>query len=106
MDMMYFRLSLLFKHEADNKWSEIRMTPTSNDEYLASFQTSKQGYYSYKIEGWVDYALNWQHGLGRKIDDSQHVSSELLEGAELISSNARKGIFRGKKLLTAPYIHL
>ncbi|WP_165733711.1 alpha-1,4-glucan--maltose-1-phosphate maltosyltransferase [Polaribacter sp. 20A6] len=76
--------NLLFKHEKDNEWSEIRMTPTSNDEYLASFQTSKQGYYSYKIEGWVDYALNWQHGLGRKIDDSQHVSSELLEGAELL----------------------
>ncbi|WP_218599742.1 alpha-1,4-glucan--maltose-1-phosphate maltosyltransferase [Polaribacter sp. NJDZ03] len=78
--------NLLFKHEKDNKWSQIRMTPTFNDEYLAIFQTSKQGYYSYKIEGWVDYALNWQHGLGRKIDDSQHVSSELLEGAELLAT--------------------
>ncbi|QXP65681.1 alpha-1,4-glucan--maltose-1-phosphate maltosyltransferase [Polaribacter sp. AHE13PA] len=82
--------NLLFKHEKDNEWSEIRMTPTSNDEYLASFQTSKQGYYSYKIEGWVDYALNWQHGLGRKIDDSQHVSSELLEGAELLAPMLEK----------------
>ncbi|WP_343329031.1 alpha-1,4-glucan--maltose-1-phosphate maltosyltransferase [Polaribacter staleyi] len=76
--------NLLFKHEKDNKWSDIRMTPTCNDEYTACFQTSKQGFYSYKIEGWVDYALNWQHGLGRKIDDSQHVNSELLEGAELL----------------------
>ncbi|QXP71202.1 alpha-1,4-glucan--maltose-1-phosphate maltosyltransferase [Polaribacter sp. R2A056_3_33] len=82
--------NLLFKHEKDNEWSEIRMTPTSNDENLASFQTSKQGYYSYKIEGWVDYALNWQHGLGRKIDDSQHVSSELLEGAELLAPMLEK----------------
>ena len=76
--------NLLFKHEKDSKWSEIRMTPTFNDEYTASFQTTKQGYYSYKVEGWVDYALNWQHGLGRKIDDCQHVNSELLEGAELL----------------------
>ena len=76
--------NLLFKHEKEKKWSEIRMNPTSNDEYIAVFQTIKQGFYSYKIEGWVDYALNWQHGLQRKIDDSQHVNSELLEGAELL----------------------
>lgn len=76
--------NLLYKHEKENTWSEIRMSPTFNDEYTASFQTLKQGFYSYKVEGWVDYALNWQHGLSRKIDDSQHVNSELLEGAELL----------------------
>ena len=78
--------SLLFKHEKDNEWSEIRMSPTFNDEYTASFHTTKQGFYSYKVEGWVDYLLNWQHGLERKIDDGQHVNSELLEGAELLAS--------------------
>jgi starch synthase (maltosyl-transferring) len=76
--------SLLYKHESEKSWSEKRMHPTSNDGYIASFQTVKQGFYSYKIEGWVDYALNWQHGIGRKIDDYQHVNSELLEGAELL----------------------
>ena len=65
--------SLLYKHESEKKWSEIRMQPTSNDGYIASFQTTKQGFYTYKVEGWVDYALNWQHGIGRKIDDHQHV---------------------------------
>lgn len=76
--------SLLYKHESEKSWSETRMNPTSNDGYIASFQTTKQGFYAYKIEGWVDYALNWQHGIGRKIDDYQHVNSELLEGAELL----------------------
>lgn len=78
--------NLLYKHEKEKSWSEVRMAPTSNDEYTASFKTTKQGFYSYKIEGWVDYALNWQHGIQRKIDDYQHVNSELLEGAELIKS--------------------
>ncbi|AOW17315.1 alpha-1,4-glucan--maltose-1-phosphate maltosyltransferase [Polaribacter vadi] len=82
--------SLLYKHESEKKWSEIRMQPTSNDGYIASFQTTKQGFYAYKIEGWVDYALNWQHGIGRKIDDHQHVSSELLEGSELITAILKK----------------
>jgi len=76
--------NLLYKHAEETTWSETRMSPTSNDEYIASFQTTKQGFYSYKVEGWVDYALNWQHGIGRKIDDYQHVNSELLEGAELL----------------------
>ncbi len=78
--------SLLFKHETEKKWSETRMNPTFNDEFSASFQTTKQGFYSYKVQGWVDYALNWQHGIQRKIDDYQHVNSELLEGVVLIES--------------------
>lgn len=76
--------SLLYKHESEKRWQETRMYATSNDEYAASFITTKQGFYSYRIEGWVDYALNWQHGIERKIDDYQHVNSELLEGAELL----------------------
>lgn len=71
-----------FKHEKDKKWSEVRMSPAENDEWEAEFVVEKQGFYSYFIEGWVDYALNWQHGTERKIKDNQHVKSELLEGAE------------------------
>ncbi|MDP5106055.1 MAG: alpha-1,4-glucan--maltose-1-phosphate maltosyltransferase [Polaribacter sp.] len=76
--------NLLYKHESEKKWTAHRMHATSNDQYIANFITTKQGFYSYKIEGWVDYALNWQHGIERKIDDYQHVNSELLEGAELL----------------------
>ena len=76
--------NLLYKHQSEKRWSEVRMQPTFNDEYTASFITTKQGFYTYKLEGWVDYALNWQHGIQRKIDDYQHVNSELLEGAELL----------------------
>jgi len=78
--------SLHFKHEKEKKWTEVRMQPTENDEYTASFTVTKQGFYSYKLEGWVDYALNWQHGIQRKIDDYQKVTSELLEGAELLEN--------------------
>ncbi|EAQ42221.1 alpha-1,4-glucan--maltose-1-phosphate maltosyltransferase [Polaribacter sp. MED152] len=78
--------SVMYKHESEKKWSETRMQDLGNDGYSASFITSKQGFYSYKLQGWVDYALNWQHGIERKIDDHQHVSSELLEGAELLDN--------------------
>lgn len=71
-----------FKHEKDKEWEEVRLNPTQNDEWTAEFTVLKQGLYSYFIEGWVDYALNWQHGTERKIKDNQFVKSELLEGAE------------------------
>jgi len=82
--------SVLYKHENDKKWKEIRMQHISNDDWQASFTVEKQGFYTYKVEGWVDYALNWQHGITRKIEDNQHVRSELLEGIEHIKSITKK----------------
>ncbi|GIZ08655.1 alpha-1,4-glucan--maltose-1-phosphate maltosyltransferase [Flavobacterium sp. UMI-01] len=75
-----------YKHESEKKWKEVRMTSTVNDEWFAEFKVEKQGNYSYFVEGWVDYALNWQHGTERKIHDNQYVKSELLEGAEYVKT--------------------
>ena len=75
-----------YKHEDDKKWQEVRMIPKENDEWFADFKVEKQGLYTYFVQGWVDYALNWQHGTERKIQDNQHVNSELLEGAEYLKS--------------------
>ena len=72
--------SVLYKHENDEKWGEVRMTPEVNNDWKATFKVEKQGYYTYKIQAWVDYALNWQHGIIRKLQDNQYVKSELLEG--------------------------
>ncbi|WP_299127854.1 alpha-1,4-glucan--maltose-1-phosphate maltosyltransferase [uncultured Winogradskyella sp.] len=76
--------SVLYKHEAERKWSEVQMHHNVNDEWHTSFTVTKQGFYTYKVQGWVDHALNWQHGIERKIDDNQHVKSELLEGITYI----------------------
>ncbi len=82
--------SVLFKHENDKSWKEVRMHPMHNDEWKASFVVEKQGFYTYKVEGWVDYALNWQHGITRKIEDNQNVTSELLEGVEYLKPLLKK----------------
>jgi len=75
-----------YKHEAAKKWQEVRMRPTENDAWTAEFKVEKQGIYTYFVEGWVDYALNWQHGTERKIQYNQKVKSELLEGAEYVKA--------------------
>lgn len=71
-----------FKHENEKKWTSVRANFHSEEYVEASFQVTEQGIYQYNVEAWVDYALNWQHGTIRKINDNQHVISELLEGAE------------------------
>ncbi|RED50719.1 alpha-1,4-glucan--maltose-1-phosphate maltosyltransferase [Seonamhaeicola aphaedonensis] len=78
--------SLLYKHETDKNWSETRMHLDVNNEWKGAFTVGKQGFYTYKVEAWVDYALNWQHGIERKIEDNQYVKSELLEGIEYLKA--------------------
>jgi len=82
--------SVIYKHESKGKWNELRMYPGDDNEWNVSFTVKEQGYYSYKIEGWIDHALNWQHGISRKLEDNQYVSSELLEGVELIKAIINK----------------
>ncbi|RNC87340.1 MAG: alpha-1,4-glucan--maltose-1-phosphate maltosyltransferase [Winogradskyella sp.] len=91
--------SVLFKHENMRKWNEVRMQHIENDEWSTSFTVEKQGFYTYKVEGWVDYALNWQHGIERKIDDNQYVKSELLEGREYLKPLLKKATASEKKYI-------
>ncbi|MDY7394756.1 alpha-1,4-glucan--maltose-1-phosphate maltosyltransferase [Aureibaculum sp. 2210JD6-5] len=91
--------SVLYKHEDDKSWSETRMNLSGNDEWHTSFTVKKQGYYTYKVEAWVDYALNWQHGIIRKIQDGQHVKSELLEGIEFAKEIGKKAGSKEKEYL-------
>ncbi len=78
--------SVLFKHEKERKWKEARMHHVMNDEWQSSFTVEKQGFYDYKVQAWIDHAMNWQHGISRKIEDGQHVKSELLEGILLVKA--------------------
>ena len=91
--------SVLYKNEKAKTWQEVRMNSHPNNGWSASFTVVKQGFYEYKIAGWVDYALNWQHGIERKIDDNQHVSSELLEGVEYLKKCVVKATTAEKKYL-------
>ncbi|MGQ2984668.1 alpha-1,4-glucan--maltose-1-phosphate maltosyltransferase [Flavobacterium sp.] len=75
-----------FRHEKEKNWKEDRMHETGNDAWAGEFVVEKQGFYSYCVESWVDYALNWQYGTLRKIKDNQSVTSELLEGAEYVKA--------------------
>lgn len=78
------RAELCYKHEKQKTFDAVPMSPTGNDGYVAAFKVVNQGYYEYKIIGWVDYALNWQHGILAKLKDGQYVRSELLDGIQYL----------------------
>ncbi|MEA5260580.1 alpha-1,4-glucan--maltose-1-phosphate maltosyltransferase [Arcicella aquatica] len=75
---------LLYKFSTDEDWIETNMNFVNNDHFEASFQVSKNGFYTYTIQAWVDNAATWHHEIDMKIKDGQHVNIELLVGANII----------------------
>jgi starch synthase (maltosyl-transferring) len=77
---------LLHRRKGDADWSEVPMEPVGNDRYSALFTVDSLGRYEYTVEGWVDRFGSWRQELSKKFGAGQDVSSELLEGAQLIGA--------------------
>jgi starch synthase (maltosyl-transferring) len=75
---------VLYRHENEKNFRAVRMTALGNDVFNATFLLDNQGFYEYKIQAWVDHALNWQHGLQAKLEAGQQVRSELLDGIQYL----------------------
>ena len=72
-------------------WREVSLVPRDNDRWEATFIVTELGEYEYTIEAWIDRFGSWLKGVVAKADAGQDVSSELLEGAELIQAAALPG---------------
>jgi starch synthase (maltosyl-transferring) len=73
-------------------WHEVPLTPLDNDRWQASFTVTGLGDYEYTVEAWIDRFGSWLKGLIAKADAGQDVSSELLEGAELVQQAASRAM--------------
>ena len=74
---------------ADPAWLEVPLVALDDDRWGAAFTVTELGEYEYTVEAWVDRFASWLKGLVAKADARQDVSSELLEGAQLIESVVR-----------------
>lgn len=81
---------LCYRHIDDADWQETRMALIVNDRWTGAFTVEKQGTYLYTIESWVDHLASWQHEIHLKLNDGQHIASELLAGAKLLEAIAGK----------------
>ncbi len=85
-------LKAIVKHrpKASGSWTEVAMTPGVNDLWTAAFPVDSVGLQEYTIEAWVDRFASWFKELGKKVAADLEVSSELLEGAELVRETTNR----------------
>jgi starch synthase (maltosyl-transferring) len=69
-------------------WHEVPLAPLDNDRWEGSFTVTELGAYEYTVEAWIDRFGSWLKGLVAKAEAGRDVSSELLEGAEIIQKAA------------------
>ena len=81
---------LRFHCVGETTWQEVAMQPLPNDRWEAQFTVTELRDYEYTICAWIDHFATWRNALVKKSEAGQNVSSELLEGAELIRQAARR----------------
>jgi starch synthase (maltosyl-transferring) len=77
--------ALLYRRRGEAEWLETPMEALGNDAWTASFPVEELGEYEYTVEGWVDRFGSWRQELSKKFGAGQDVTSELLEGAQLLA---------------------
>ncbi|MGH7623619.1 MAG: maltotransferase domain-containing protein, partial [Gemmatimonadaceae bacterium] len=78
----------------DTEWRVVPMHYDVNaDQWSGGFKVDRAGAWSYTVGAWTDRFDTWRSELQKKVGAGQDVSSELLEGAELIDAVARRARF-------------
>lgn len=78
---------LLVRPEGSSTWERFPLRHINNDRWTGSSTPLAQtGFYEYTVRGWVDYALNWQHGIEKKIKQGIDVAVELLDGIQYLDA--------------------
>ena len=85
----YLGQRLWFKHESEKSWTEKPMFAQVNDRFGGEFITEKIGFYTFKIEAWVDHFATWQHEVDEKIKAGLKLEVELLVGLDFLNIIAK-----------------
>ena len=95
----FLGVALLYRPNHDPQWIEVPMVFLTNDRWHASFPVTDLGRYRYTVTGWVDHFQTWRRDFNKKLDASQNVLVELLQGARLIeAASLRAPKAEGKSL--------
>jgi starch synthase (maltosyl-transferring) len=85
----------------DTAWQEVRMTPLGNDRWTARFPLEENTRYRYTIEAWPDPYGTWADDLRKRLAAGMDVTSELLEGAQLLGQVLGRAAGGDRKRLEA-----
>ena len=81
---------LRHRHTPADEWTEVGMEPQPNDRWTGRFTVTRPGWYEYTVQAWVDRFASWRRDLAKKADAGQDLTSDLLEGAELVRRTAAR----------------
>ena len=84
------RATVRWRPSEERGWHEVPMTPTGNDRFHGVFVVPSHGRYSYTVAGWIDPFLTWRTTLERRAAAGSVAPIDLLEGAEILESVARR----------------
>src|SRR5919107_1573793 len=76
--------AVMYRRVGDVAWRETPMRHAGNDRWEGTFAVDELGRYEYTVEGWIDRFESWRYELSKKFGAGQDVSSELLEGGEIV----------------------
>jgi starch synthase (maltosyl-transferring) len=92
---------LKWRKQGQTKWHETPMQvtdPYNGDRWCGVFSVFENAIYEYTIEAWGDYFRSWQHEFQVKFDAGlTELTSETLEGADLVARAARLAQIDGQK---------
>jgi starch synthase (maltosyl-transferring) len=80
-------LGASIRHKRPNatRWTEEPLEPLGNDVWVGAFEVDEPGFWSFRIEAWVDRVASFQEELRRKVAAGQaDLAGELSEGAVLL----------------------
>lgn len=80
----YIDSRILYKHASDKTWSSKRLNDLGGDRFGIDILTQKIGFYTFKIQAWVDHFASWQHEVDEKIKASVPLVVELMVGVNLL----------------------
>ncbi|MBX9681813.1 MAG: alpha-1,4-glucan--maltose-1-phosphate maltosyltransferase [Gemmataceae bacterium] len=81
---------LCHRHLGSSDWIETSMIPRVNDRWVGCFPVNKPGFYEYALQAWIDRFATWRRDLSKRVDAGQELTSDLLEGAELVRQTAAR----------------
>ncbi len=90
---------LLYRMDGKRKWNDVQLIELQNDRWAGEVELDTVGMLEFKVQGWVDYGLNWQHNIERKIEDGQAVTVELADGIPYLEYLISKTKGEDKKTL-------
>jgi len=81
---------VVYRGPGAGDWASAPMTfDFDSDRWYSAFAVDRIGRWTFIVEAWTDRFGTWRAGLQKKVDAGQDVSTELIEGAQLVHSAAR-----------------